>query len=115
MTIPDKVKIGSFDIEVKFKEGIVIDRQHGGEYFPRELTIYLDPALKKRHEEIFLHEIIEALCDTYDLDIDHHHIMVLGRGLCQVLRDNDIWFGNKNLCRYPHCPHLAVCDISTEE
>ena len=92
MAIPNKLKIGGFDIEVKFKEDIVIDRQHGGEYSPRELTIYLDPALKKRHGEILLHEIIEALCDAYDLDIDHHHILALGRGLYQVLKDNDISF-----------------------
>jgi len=93
MKIPDKIKIGGFDVDVKFKENIVIDCHHGGEYSPRKLTIYLDPALEKRHGEILLHEIIEALCDAYDLDIEHHHIMVLGRGLYQVLKDNDLQFG----------------------
>lgn len=92
MIIPDKVKIGGFDVEIKFKENLVTDRQHGGEYSPRELCIYLDPSLEKRHKEILLHEIIEALCDAYDLNIDHHHIMALGRGLYQVLKDNDIDF-----------------------
>jgi len=95
LNIPDKIKIGGFDVEVKLKENIVVDRQHGGEYSPRELTIYLDPALKKRHGEILLHEIIEALCDAYDVDIEHHYIMALGRGLYQVLKDNDIDFRRK--------------------
>lgn len=95
MNIPDKIKIGGFDVEVKLKEDIVVDRRHGGEYSPRELTIYLDPALKKRHGEILLHEIIEALCDAYDVDIEHHYIMALGRGLYQVLKDNDIDFRRK--------------------
>ena len=93
MSIPDKLKIGGFDVKVEIKENIAIDRQHGGEYSPRELTMYLDPALEKRHEEILLHEIIEALCDAYDLDIDHHHMTALGRGLYQVLKDNNISFG----------------------
>jgi len=93
LKIPDKIKIGGFNVEVKFKENLVVDRQHGGEYSPRELAIYLDPALEKRHSEILLHEIIECICDAYDLEMDHHYIMVLGRALCQVLKDNDLRFG----------------------
>lgn len=93
MIIPNKIKIGGFDVEVKLKEDLVVDRHHGGEYSPRELCIYLDPSLKKRHEEILLHEIIEALCDAYCLEIEHSCILALGRGLYQVLKDNDIRFG----------------------
>lgn len=93
MRIPDKLKIGGFNVVVKLKENLAIDHRHGGEYSPRDLIIYLDPVLEKRHGEILLHEIIEAICDAYDVEIDHHYIMIFGRALYQVLKDNDLRFG----------------------
>jgi len=92
MIIPDKLKIGGFEVAVKLKNDLVIDRRHGGEYCPKNLTIYLDPALERRHGEILLHEIIEAICDAYDVEIEHHYVMILGRALYQVLKDNDLRF-----------------------
>ncbi|MEG3071033.1 MAG: hypothetical protein HQP61_02200 [Peptococcaceae bacterium] len=92
MDIPKILKIGPHSICVSVKEGLTVDRDHCGEYSPRELAITLDASLAKRHDEILLHEIIEAVCDIYDLDIDHHHLTVLSSALCQVLKDNKIVF-----------------------
>ena len=90
--IPDKVKVGPYDIKVEVVENIAIDRDHGGEYSPRKLTIELDKSIEKRHGEIFMHEIIEAINDIYNLSIDHDDMMVLGVALYQVMKENKLIF-----------------------
>lgn len=92
MNIPSNLKIGPYDVEVKIEEHLAIDRKNGGEWHPRDLKILLDASLTKRHGEILLHEIIEAVCDIYDLEIEHHQMMVLSSALYQALKDNKIIF-----------------------
>lgn len=92
MTLPDKVRIGPYDIKVEVVENLAVDREHGGEYSPRELEISLDSSLRKRHGEILMHEIIEAINDIYNLSIKHEDMMVLGVVLYQVLKENEITF-----------------------
>ena len=92
MNLPDEVKVGPYSIKVEVVDNLVIDREHGGEYFPRELKISLDSSLRKRHGEILIHEIIEAINDIYNLKINHDDMMVLGVVLYQVLRENEITF-----------------------
>lgn len=90
MDIPGKIKIGPYDVKVEVVDNIALDREHGGEYHPRQLKICLDKALEKRHGEIFMHEIIEAINDIYNLSIDHDDMMVLGVALYQVLKENKL-------------------------
>jgi len=92
MNLPEKVKIGPYDIKVEVVENIAIDREHGGEYFPRTLRISLDSSMEKRHGEIFMHEVIEAINDIYNLSVDHDDMMVLGVTLYQVLKENKLTF-----------------------
>jgi hypothetical protein len=92
MNLPDKIKIGPYDIKVEIVHNIAIDRDHGGEYSPRELTISLDSSIEKRHGEIFVHEIVEAINDIYNLNINHDDMMVLGVALYQVLKENRLTF-----------------------
>lgn len=92
MNLPDAVKIGPYNIEIEVVDNLVVDREHGGEYSPRELKINLDSSLRKRHGEILMHEIIEAINDTYNLSINHDDMMVLGVTLYQVLKENKITF-----------------------
>src|SRR5690606_17572679 len=92
MNLPDKVRIGPYDIKVEVVENLAVDREHGGEYSPRELKISLDSSLRKRHGEILMHEIVEAINDIYNLSIKHGDMMVLGVTLYQVLQENIITF-----------------------
>jgi len=92
MNLPDEVKVGPYSIKVEVVDNLVVDREHGGEYSPRELKICLDSSLRKRHGEILIHEIIEAIKDIYNLNINHDDIMVLGVVLYQVLKENEITF-----------------------
>lgn len=90
MNLPKKVKIGPYEIKVEVVENLAVDREHGGEYSPRELKISLDSSLRKRHGEILMHEIIEAINDIYNLSIKHEDMMVLGIALYQLLIDNAV-------------------------
>ena len=92
MNLPDEVKVGPYGIKVEVVDNLAVDREHGGEYHPRQLKICLDKALEKRHGEIFMHEIIEAINDIYNLKINHDDMMVLGVTLYQVLKENEITF-----------------------
>jgi hypothetical protein len=99
MNIPDKIKIGPYEVKVEIIGNIAIDREHGGEYCPRELKISLDSALKKRHGEIFMHEVIEAINDIYNLSIDRDDMMVLGMALYQLFIDNVVILHQGGLIR----------------
>lgn len=92
MNLPDKVRIGPYDIKVEVVENLAVDREHGGEYSPRELKISLDSSIEKRHGEILMHEIVEAINDIYNLKINHDDMMVLGVVLYQVLKENKLTF-----------------------
>lgn len=92
MNLPDEVKVGPYGIKVEVVDNLAVDREHGGEYSPRELKISLDSSLRKRHGEILMHEIIEAINDIYNLSIKHEDMMVLGVTLYQVLKENEITF-----------------------
>ena len=90
ITLPDTVKIGPYDIKVEVVDNLAVDREHGGEYSPRELKISLDSSLRKRHGEILMHEIIEAINDIYNLSIKHEDMMVLGVTWYEVLKEKKI-------------------------
>ncbi len=90
MNLPDAVKIGPYNIEIEVVDNLVVDREHGGEYSPRELKINLDSSLRKRHGEILMHEIVEAINDIYNLKINHDDMMVLGVVLYQVMKENKL-------------------------
>lgn len=101
MNLPDKVRIGPYNIKIEVVENLTIDREHGGEYSPRELKISLDSSLRKRHGEILMHEIVEAINDIYNLNIRHEDMMVLGMALYQLFIDNAIILHDGGLIRAP--------------
>ena len=90
MNLPKRVKIGPYEITVEVVENLAVDREHGGEYSPRELSISLDAAFRQRHGEILMHEVVEAINDIYNLSISHDDMMVLGVVLYQVVKENKL-------------------------
>jgi len=88
--VPDKIKIGPYEVKIEIVKNRALDRDHAGEYFTRELKIDLDESYKERHGEILMHEIIEAINDLYNLNIEHHDMMVLGVALYQMLKENKL-------------------------
>ena len=89
MNIPDKIKIGGFEVNVEFVENLMNDRAHIGEYHPRTQTIKIDKAVtKQQNEETLIHEILEAITAMYEIEWQHKDLSIMATVLYQVIRDN---------------------------
>jgi hypothetical protein len=87
MKIPEKVKIGGYTITVHKKN--MEDRSNLGEYHNFTQEIWLDEGLTEQQcEEIFLHEIFEAIKDIYSLDYAHEILNINGVVLHAIIKDN---------------------------
>lgn len=89
MNIPDKIKIGGFNVNVEFVEHLIAEREHLDEYHPRTQTIKLDKDnSKQQNQETFIHELLEAVVSIYGIDIEHKDLSIMGTVLHQILLDN---------------------------
>ena len=91
--IPKMLNITGLEYNVEQKPGLAANRNLFGEISFMEQVISIDSSLKedKQHETL-LHEIIEALNNHHELELEHHKISTLAVGLFQVLRDNGLRF-----------------------
>lgn len=93
MKIPEKIKLGGFNITVKKERHLIIERNELGNYRPRIQQITIDEDnTDQQQEETLIHEILEAITCHYDVDIEHHKLSVIATVLHQVLKDNDLNF-----------------------
>jgi hypothetical protein len=89
MQIPEKIKIGGFTVDVEFVENLMLEDNHRGEYSLRTQIIKIDKATTKQSiEETFIHEMLEAMTNIYDIDIAHKDLSNLATVLHQVIKDN---------------------------
>lgn len=92
MRIPDKVKIGGLTLKVQFKP-IAADRDNFGEISFINQTITIDPDVPPdKQEDTLVHEILEAINGYYGIGLEHGKLLVMGRVLYQVLKDNKLNF-----------------------
>jgi len=85
-----KVNIGPYDINVHKTRFEDQDTDIFGEYkaFPSPV-ILIDERLSPKMEYLtIVHEIIEAICDIYDLPLDECHIRVLEMSIGQIVKEN---------------------------
>jgi len=91
MDMPKTVKIGGHDVEVVFSEWSV-DRMGASHTPPGK--IYINTACcKSQQEATLLHEILEHINDSCDLELAHGQLSVLETMLYQVFVDNRLCFG----------------------
>ncbi len=84
--IPEKFQLGSFDIHVKMVSADEILTV--GEYRGYSQTIRIDREMNENLlQGVFVHELIEAINDTYELGLEHPKIQVLSMALAQIIRD----------------------------
>ena len=89
MQIPEKIKIGGYIVSVEFVNNLMTDRQHTGEYHPRIQTIKIDKdCSEQEREEVFIHEVLEAIKAIYDIQLEHRDLSLLVTVLHQVIKDN---------------------------
>ena len=89
MQIPKQIKIGGYIVSVEFVNNLMTDRQHTGEYHPRIQTIKIDKdCSEQEREEVFIHEVLEAIKAIYDIQLEHRDLSLLVTVLHQVIKDN---------------------------
>lgn len=87
MKIPKKIKIGGYVVTVHRKN--MEARINLGEYHHFTQEIWLDEGLTEQCcEEVFIHEVLEAIKDIYSLDYDHGILNLIGVALFTIIKDN---------------------------
>ena len=96
MKVPKKVKIGCYDFTVNWEDKPIQDNDLCcGIMSLNNHSITLSSSmLADKIPETFLHEIIHAIDDMYNLELGENRVNVLGIQLYQVIKDNKLSFLN---------------------
>jgi len=88
INIPNKIKVGGLDYDIILKNRIEEDgvSDMGTQYTPIQKMWIDNTYHKQQQEETFLHKIIEAINDSYELNLEHHKICTLSNLLYQVIK-----------------------------
>lgn len=91
MNIPEKIKIGYKDYDVKIVDGNIVDDNKicYGRILYNDCKIEISTQYSKNVQECtLLHEVLHGIDDAYDIGIPEEHIQKLAKGLLQVIKDN---------------------------
>ncbi len=94
MRIPDKIKIGAYDYEIKMVDDLHKTNGNGN---PATITskhqiIWIDTTQHiQEQESSLIHEILEAIDYHYAIKLDHDKLSVLETALYQVFKDNGMF------------------------
>jgi len=87
MKIPKKIKISCHKFEVKWREKLWDDSDNRGYFKPSKACIELAEDMPEQYKfEVFIHEVIEAIKWSYNLDIKHQDLIVLSMEIAQVIQ-----------------------------
>ena len=95
MEIPTKVKICGHEYNVRFDKNLFLTESVGGGKACAnmlEITLADGDFPESRRAEVFLHEIIEMIKYTLQVDLDHKDLSAISEVLFAVIRDNNLDF-----------------------
>ena len=93
--IPKKVKVGGIIYRVSLCKKPVSEETGllWGEHDPNKNRIRLKKNSERQRVEVnFVHELVHAINDYYDIKQDEETVIRFSHGLYQVLRDNKLCF-----------------------
>ncbi|KWT87645.1 MAG: hypothetical protein H7843_15775 [Nitrospirota bacterium] len=93
MNIPKKLIIGGLEYRVELVDPSFSKEQLGQIDLIKGIIKINKEITRERQESTLLHEIIEAINDQYQFQLEHEKIQGLEATLYQVLKDNNIYFG----------------------
>ena len=89
IVIPEELKIGGHWVSVSLAHPKDLGHGTAGEVRWAQCTIKIAEDISPSAQaEVLLHEIIEMLSATHELELEHHKLTSLSQGLYQVLVDN---------------------------
>ena len=83
--VPPRVKIGSFDYRVVYKEDMKLDENWRGSINQRKGLIEIDPRCGVGKDRTFLHEVVHQITFNYELDVSENSISCLANGFAEFL------------------------------
>lgn len=89
--LPKSIQVGCYEVPIEqvkreFVEMVDDDTRIVGQYRGYSKSIILATERKDIEQAgTFFHEVIEAICGIYDLDLSHSSITVIGMALTQSL------------------------------
>ena len=86
--IPKKFRLGPYDIKVKMFQKAVDSDERMGTYHKYDQLLRLDEGLPDETlQEIFIHELLEAITQHYEIEMKHADMTTIGMTLAQIIRD----------------------------
>ena len=93
MKIPEKVKMGGHMLPVSFHDSRNIDNEGEFQRYHRLIRLRKEADIRQDTiDEVFQHEIFEAINVIYNLAIEHKSLTVLSEVFFSVIRDNALDF-----------------------
>ncbi|EUJ53842.1 hypothetical protein [Listeria fleischmannii] len=85
-----EIKIAGYQIKVEESDVLIPSEMRVGEYSPIEQVIRIASNLTKQQAaETFIHEILEAINNIYELGLDHdEQLCKLSVAIHQIVTDN---------------------------
>lgn len=95
MRIPKSVKVGNIEYKIEITDETLVVNNHVCtgriEYYKQVIKVSKDLETDCRFQT-FLHELVHAIDEDRDIDLDEKKTEMLARGLAQVLKDNQDMF-----------------------
>jgi len=91
IVVPKSIKFNGCDIKVSLVDHLYRDHDCYGMYMSMNMEILLDASMSEQKQEIiFCHELIEAIKDTYLLEIKEHEIQALAVSICHLIKTKQL-------------------------
>ena len=94
MKIPNRLKVGAYTYEVKQKKTL---KEKGKDVWgycsPNTHEIYIQETMEPDKEvEVFFHETLHAIEDSYGIELGEHKVNILGIALLALIKENNLIF-----------------------
>jgi hypothetical protein len=94
MAIPKSITIHECIIPIKLVDHLFRDHNKYGEYSSMDMIIYLDKSMSMQKKEIILcHEIVEAVCDIYLLEMEETEKQAMAVLIYDIVKMGKLKFG----------------------
>jgi hypothetical protein len=91
-TIPRSITLVGLEIETKYDENMLSDREFFGEWCPRTMDITIAKnAVSQRQLLAYCHELVEAIVDIYDIDVKEREKQALGLAFYELLMQGKLY------------------------
>ena len=104
LNYPNKVRFGGVEFEVMLSDKPLTHPAYPGKLLngacltnEKLLLLHVNESCPTVTEETFIHEILEGVKDTYDLDMSHQTLKTIGVAFHQALAEAKIDFGQSAL------------------